>query len=44
MCNLIGKASLSCVLSSKLQKTFIQPGNDSIIAEVPAGAESEAES
>lgn len=44
MCGLIGKASLGCVLSSKLEKTFIQPGNDSIIAEAPAGAKNEAES
>lgn len=44
MCKLIGKASSACVPSSKLEKTFIQPGNDSIIAEVPAGAKNEAES
>lgn len=43
MCKLIGKASLGCVLSSKLEKTSTQPGNDSIIAEVPAGAKNEAE-
>lgn len=29
---------MGCVLSSKLEKTSTQPGNDSIIAEVPAGA------
>lgn len=44
MCKLIGKASLGCVPSSKLEKTFIQPGNDSIIAEAPAGAKNGAES
>lgn len=35
---------MGCVLSSKLEKTLIQPGNDSIIAEAPAGAKNEAES
>ena len=44
MCNLIGKASLDCVLCSKFEKTFIQPGNDSIIEEAPAGAKNEADS
>lgn len=44
MCKLIGKASLGCVLSSNLEKTFIQPGNDSIIVEAPAGSKNEAES
>lgn len=44
MCKLIGKASLGCVLSFKLEKTSTQPGNDSIIAEVAAGTKNEAES
>lgn len=35
---------MGCALCSKLEKTFIQPGNDSIIAEAPAGAKNEAES
>lgn len=43
-CNLIGKASLGSTLSSNLEKTFTQPGNDSIIAEVPADPKNEAES
>jgi hypothetical protein len=43
-CNLIGKASLSSTLSSNPEKTFTQPGNDSIIAEVPADPKNEAES
>lgn len=43
-CNLIGKASLGCTLSSNLEKTFTQPGNDSIIAEVAADSKNEAES
>lgn len=44
MFKLIGKPSLGCVLSSKPEKTFIQPGNDSIIAEAPTGAENEVQS
>lgn len=44
MCNLIGKASLGCVLSSKLEKIFTQPGNDPIIAETPVGPKNETES
>lgn len=43
-CNLIGKASLGCALNSNLEKTFTQPGNDSLIAEVPADLKNEAES
>jgi hypothetical protein len=43
-CNLIGKATLGCALSSKLEKTFIQPRNDSIITEVAPDPKNEAES
>lgn len=43
-CNLIGKASLGCALSLKLEKTFIQPGNDSIIAEATAHSKNKAQS
>lgn len=35
---------MGCALSSNLEKTFIQPGNDSIIVEAPTGSKNEAES
>lgn len=43
-CNLIGEASLDCAPSSKLEKTFTEPGNDAIIAEEAANPKNEAES
>lgn len=42
-CHLIAKASLGCELSLKLEKTLIQPGNDSIITEEAADPKNEAE-